>query len=79
MFRSVARSTINQSAPRTLSRPAPSRRLLTTAPPHKKSRSWKNSTVRWGLAGTLVYYYNTSNVFAEEPARERQCDPLRRP
>lgn len=44
-----------------------SKRFLTTAPPHKTSRSWKNSAVRWTLAGGLVYYYNTSTVFAEEP------------
>jgi len=33
----------------------------------KKSRSWKSSAIRWGLAVGGVYYYNTSNVFAEEP------------
>jgi hypothetical protein len=44
-----------------------SKRFLTTAPPHKTSRSWKNSAVRWTLAGGLIYYYNTSTVFAEEP------------
>jgi intermembrane space import and assembly protein 40 len=44
------------------------KRFLTTAPPHKTSRSWKNSAARWTLAGGLIYYYNTSTVFAEEPA-----------
>lgn len=44
-----------------------SKRFLTTAPPHKTSRSWKNSAARWTLAGGLIYYYNTSSVFAEEP------------
>jgi hypothetical protein len=43
------------------------KRFLTTAPPHKTSRSWKNSAARWTLAGGLIYYYNTSTVFAEEP------------
>lgn len=43
------------------------KRFLTTAPPHKTSRSWKNSAARWTLAGGLIYYYNTSSVFAEEP------------
>lgn len=57
---SLARSANNQTAP--------GRRFLTTAPPHKTSRSWKNAAVRWGLAGGLVYYYTTSQVFAEEPA-----------
>lgn len=28
--------------------------------------SWKGSALRWGLAVTAVYYYNTSPVFAEE-------------
>jgi intermembrane space import and assembly protein 40 len=27
--------------------------------------------VRWTLAGALVYYYNTSNVFAEEQSCKR--------
>ncbi|KAI4734090.1 hypothetical protein E4T50_15372 [Aureobasidium sp. EXF-12298] len=54
---------------------APSRRFLTTAPPHAKSRSWKNSAVRWTLAGALVYYYNTSNVFAEEQSYVRHAPP----
>ncbi|KAK5086746.1 Oxidoreductase [Lithohypha guttulata] len=43
------------------------RRYLTTAPPHKTSRSWKNSALRWGLAAGGLYYYNTSPVFAEYP------------
>jgi len=43
------------------------RRFLSTAPPAQKSRSWKSAAARWGLAAAGVYYYNTSNVFAEEP------------
>ncbi|PQE22490.1 CHCH domain-containing protein [Rutstroemia sp. NJR-2017a BVV2] len=43
------------------------RRFLSTAPPTQKSRSWKSAAARWGLAGAGIYYYNTSNVFAEEP------------
>ncbi|KAI9733804.1 MAG: Oxidoreductase [Claussenomyces sp. TS43310] len=42
-----------------------SRRFLSTAPP--KSRSWRSSFVRWGAAAGLIYYYNTSSLFAEEP------------
>ncbi|TVY48849.1 Mitochondrial intermembrane space import and assembly protein [Lachnellula occidentalis] len=42
-------------------------RFLSTAPPSQKSRSWKSSAARWALAAGGVYYYNTSNVFAEEP------------
>lgn len=41
---------------------------FSTAPPSQQSRSWKNYATRWGLAIGAVYYYNTSNVFAEEPA-----------
>ncbi|KAL1305314.1 hypothetical protein AAFC00_002216 [Neodothiora populina] len=68
MFRPTARRVLVQSTPRNLTRSAQTPRFLTTAPPHKTSRSWKNSAVRWTLAGALVYYYNTSNIFAEEPA-----------
>lgn len=68
MFRSSSRHVLAATArsphiPRT----AFSRRLLSTAPPHQRSRSWKSSFARWGLAGGLVYYYNTSSVFADEP------------
>ncbi|KAF2435495.1 hypothetical protein EJ08DRAFT_645786 [Tothia fuscella] len=43
----------------------PRRRFISTAP---KRSTWKGAAVRWGLAGAAVYYYNTSNVFAEELA-----------
>ncbi|RDW69306.1 hypothetical protein BP6252_08326 [Coleophoma cylindrospora] len=68
MFKSAVRA-----APRriTTSRAFRSpQRFLSTAPPTQKSRSWKNSAVRWGIAVAGVYYYNTSNVFAEEPEGE---------
>lgn len=74
--------TVPASGPSTMYRPAlraasgvralpiafSARRTLSTAPPHKLSRSWKSSFARWGLAGALVYYYNTSSIFADEPA-----------
>ncbi|KAM0261389.1 hypothetical protein ACHAQJ_002241 [Trichoderma viride] len=61
---------------RTASRPAASglrtsvvrtapRRFASTAPVDR-SRSWKSSALRWGLAVAGVYYYNTSSVFADE-------------
>lgn len=50
-----------------------SKRFLNTAPPTQKSRSWKSSAVRWGLAAAGVYYYNTSIVFAEEPEGRQQA------
>lgn len=32
-----------------------------------RSGTWKGTALRWGAAGAIVYYYNTSTVFAEEP------------
>ncbi|KAK5996918.1 Mitochondrial intermembrane space import and assembly protein 40 [Cladobotryum mycophilum] len=42
------------------------RRFASTASPVDKSRSWKSSAARWGLAVAGVYYYNTSSTFADE-------------
>ncbi|KAJ4260417.1 Oxidoreductase [Fusarium torreyae] len=42
------------------------RRLNSTATPADKSRSWKSSVARLGLAFGAVYYYNTSPIFADE-------------
>merc|ERR1712093_837595 len=68
MFSSALRATPRRIASSRTTLPRSSaRRLLSTAPPSQKSRSWKSSAVGWGLAGAGVYYYNTSNVFAEEP------------
>lgn len=67
MFKSATR--IASAAPlnRVVPRAGAARRFISTAPPHQKSRSWKSSAARWGLAGALVYYYNTATAFAEEP------------
>ena len=46
------------------------RNLSTTPSPHRQPRSWKSSTARWLAAGAVVYLYQTSSVFAEEPMRE---------
>ena len=51
-------------------RTPPTRRFLSTSPPSQKSRSWKSLGARWGLAVGAIYYYNTSNLFAEEPPCE---------
>ncbi|KAK5112205.1 hypothetical protein LTR62_004366 [Meristemomyces frigidus] len=67
----IASSSLAKAVPRTL----PGRRCISTAPPHKLSRSFRSSAVRWGLAGALVYYYNTSTVFAEEPAYTIHAPP----
>ncbi|KAL2070524.1 hypothetical protein VTL71DRAFT_13550 [Oculimacula yallundae] len=68
MFKSALRATPRRIVSSRTALPRSSaRRFLSTAPPSQKSRSWKSSAARWGLAGAGVYYYNTSNVFAEEP------------
>ncbi|PLB46049.1 hypothetical protein P170DRAFT_478973 [Aspergillus steynii IBT 23096] len=66
MFRPASRVLLR--APATARGPA-SRRLISTAPAEaSKSRSWKNTAVRLGLAAGAVYYYNTASVFAEPPS-----------
>ncbi|KAF4341321.1 mitochondrial intermembrane space import and assembly 40 [Fusarium beomiforme] len=42
------------------------RRFNSTTTPADKSRSFKSSLVRLGLAFGAVYYYNTSPIFADE-------------
>ncbi|KAL9040076.1 MAG: hypothetical protein Q9180_002140 [Flavoplaca navasiana] len=68
MSRHFSRSLLRHSCinPR-LSRALQSRRFLSNAPPASRSRSWKSSAARWGLAGGAIYYYNTSPYFANEP------------
>lgn len=81
MFRPASRVVVRaaSSSPRAVHRaPAVQRRLISTAPPTQKSRSWKSSLVRWGIAGAAIYYYNTSNVFAEEPACKQSPSPEHR-
>jgi len=60
--RTLQRSTLPRSFPRT---PGAQRFASTTS---RRTGSWKGTAVRWGLAGSTIYYYNTSNIFAEEPA-----------
>ncbi|EED15636.1 mitochondrial intermembrane space protein Mia40 [Talaromyces stipitatus ATCC 10500] len=45
-------------------------------PPSQKRRSWRNRLVRLGLAGGVIYFYNTSIVFAEEPTLSLRPQPL---
>ena len=66
MHRAVSRSIIRYSLP-TL-RSTTRQRFLSTSSPADKPRSWKSGALRWGLAIGGIYFYNTSNVFAEEPA-----------
>ncbi|ORY07402.1 hypothetical protein BCR34DRAFT_570680 [Clohesyomyces aquaticus] len=69
MFRPASRLIARAPAVRALPRPntLPTRRFLSTAPPSQKSRSWKSSAARWGAAAAIIYYYNTMDLFAEEP------------
>ncbi|QSS61260.1 intermembrane space import and assembly protein [Histoplasma capsulatum] len=56
------------SAPKPV-RFAQAKRFINTdsASPSRKPSSWKGTALRWALAVGVVYYYNTSTVFAEEP------------
>lgn len=48
------------------------RRFASTGP--AKRGSFKGTLARWAAAGAVVYYYNTSLVFAEEPHCQSLCD-----
>jgi intermembrane space import and assembly protein 40 len=67
MFKSAVRAAPRRILPPRTVVNSTGRRFLSTAPPTQKSRSWKSSAARWALAAGGIYYYNTSNVFAEEP------------
>ncbi|KAF2750053.1 hypothetical protein M011DRAFT_228880 [Sporormia fimetaria CBS 119925] len=70
MFRPATRLIARPGAVRSIPRvTAPTRRLLSTAPPTEKSRSWKSLVARVGLAGAIIYYYNTTDLFGDEPRR----------
>ena len=66
MFRPAARALARAST--VAVRTPASTRLISTSGPASKSRSWKNTLVRLGLAGGAIYYYNTSSTFAQEPS-----------
>ncbi|KAM5354147.1 hypothetical protein ACJ41O_000797 [Fusarium nematophilum] len=51
------------------------RRFASTATPADKSRSWKSSAARLGLAFGAVYYYNTSPIFADEATSQTLSAP----
>ncbi|KAH7262528.1 hypothetical protein BKA59DRAFT_505551 [Fusarium tricinctum] len=63
-LRSASRPVIANLRSTTI-RAAP-RRFNSTASPADKSRSWKSSVMRLGVAFGAVYYYNTSPIFADE-------------
>ncbi|KAF1354218.1 hypothetical protein EJ07DRAFT_91779, partial [Lizonia empirigonia] len=49
------------------------RRCLSTAPPAQKARSWKSLVARLGLAGAVVYFYNSTDVLDEPRCRFLLC------
>ncbi|KAL8917999.1 MAG: hypothetical protein Q9172_005590 [Xanthocarpia lactea] len=68
MSRHISRSLLRHSNIYShLYRAPQTRRFLTTGTSGQTSRSWKSSAVRWGLAAGIIYYYNTSPYFANEP------------
>lgn len=67
MFRPASRALLR--APSVPIRAPASRRLISSGAQPEKSRSWKNTAVRLGLAIGAVYYYNTSSVFTERSLR----------
>ncbi|ESZ92737.1 hypothetical protein SBOR_6902 [Sclerotinia borealis F-4128] len=69
MYKSILRAAPRCGLPQSKSviNTTSARRFLGTASRSQKSRSWKAGAARWALAGAGVYWYNTSNVFAEEP------------
>jgi hypothetical protein len=67
MLRTTVRAASRTAGTTSHSPKAPSFRSLSTQPPHLRSRSWKSSAIRWGIAVAGLYYYNTSSVFAEQP------------
>ncbi|KAI9794716.1 MAG: Oxidoreductase [Piccolia ochrophora] len=70
MFKSSLRSSTRRICFADFGHPQKSiRRTLSTVPPAHRSRSWKSSALRWGAVIGGLYYYNTANVFAEEPLR----------
>ncbi|KAJ8058027.1 hypothetical protein OCU04_013201 [Sclerotinia nivalis] len=76
MYKSVLRAAPRCASPQTKSviNTASARRFLSTAPPSLKSRGWKSSAARWALASAGIYWYNTSNVFADEPEAIQKLD-----
>lgn len=67
MFKSAVQAAPRRLLPlRSVLKNSP-RRFQSTTRAAQKSGTWKGSAARWALAGGAVYYYNTSNLFAEEP------------
>lgn len=50
------------------------RRTASTGP--AKKGTWKGTAVRWGVAAGAVYWYCTSPLFADDPARRFPLAPI---
>lgn len=72
MFRAPLRRIRPASLPAT--RLQAPRRLASTGP--VKKGTWKGTAARWGVALGAVYFYNTSPLFADDPARASSPAPL---
>lgn len=72
MFKPAAPRLLRYSIP-AIRAVRPQRTLFSSAPPSHRSRSWKNLAIRLGISAGGVYYYSTSNAFAEEPAGIFNC------
>ncbi|KUJ16487.1 uncharacterized protein LY89DRAFT_84684 [Mollisia scopiformis] len=80
MFKTALRGTLATSASRTVLTTAArvgGRRFASST---VGKRSWKSGAARWVAAGAGVWWYNTSDVFAEEPeaAIQRTNESLHR-
>ncbi|CEN61220.1 Putative Mitochondrial intermembrane space import and assembly protein 40 [Aspergillus calidoustus] len=75
MFRPASRALLRAPGSIVRSPATTSRRLISSTPSGTKSRSWKSTFVRLGLAAGAVYYYNTSSVFAESPSLSFRSQP----
>lgn len=53
----------------TAARAAIPRRAASTASGPAKKGTWKGAAARWAVAGGAVYWYCTSPIFADDPAR----------
>lgn len=67
MFRAPLRRLRPASLP--AARVAVPRRAASTASGPAKKGTWKGAAARWGVAGAAVYWYCTSPLFADDPAR----------
>ncbi|KAL4784041.1 hypothetical protein BJX76DRAFT_357375 [Aspergillus varians] len=77
MFRPASRALLRAPP---IARGGPTtRRFISTTPTGTKSRSWKNTFARVGLAAGAIYYYNTSSIFAETPTLSLRSQPKSKP